>query len=135
MVSPLSMRRRLCSPGIFAIAAIRLLPSLQWQHCPCQAGVVALVTMALSPSSMCRHLCCCHYGIVALIALVPSPTLHRHCCPCCNSVVVFIALTSFPSRRMDVDTIIAPALLPPLSWRVCTVVLVLSSLSHWRCHP
>jgi hypothetical protein len=127
---PSLMCRRLCSPGVFAIATIIMLPLSQWHCCPCQAGIVALVTMALSPSSMCRCFCHCHYGVVAIIALAPSPKLHGHCCPCCACIVVLIALTFSPSCCMDVITIVAPALLPPLSWHVSTIALVLSHLSH-----
>ncbi len=106
----------------------------QWQHCYCWAGVVTIVTMALLPLSMRRHLCHCHTGIVALIALALFPTLHGCCCPCCTGVVILIALTSSPSLCMGVITVVAPALLPPSSWRVCTVALVLLPLSHLRCH-
>jgi hypothetical protein len=90
--------------------------------------------MALLPFSMHRHPCHCHNGIVALIALALLPTLHRCCCPCCTGVVVLIALTSSPSHCMGVITIVAPTLLPPSSWRVCTIALVLLPLSHWCCH-
>jgi hypothetical protein len=129
------MHRRLHSPGIFAVVAITLLPLLQWQRCHRQAGVIALVMMALSPSSMRRRLCHCHNGVVTLIALAPLSTLHKRCCPCCAGVVVLIALTSFPSHCMGVVTVIAPALLPPSSWRICTVPLVLFPLSCWGCCP
>jgi hypothetical protein len=135
MVLQLLMRRRLCSPGVFAIIEITLLPSLQWCHCCHQAGVVALIMMALLPSSMHRRLCNCHDGVVALVALAPLPTLHRHCCPCCAGIVVLIALTSLPSRRMGVVTIVAPVLLPLSSWHVCAIALVLLPLSCWCCCP
>ncbi len=126
---PLLMRRGLWSPGVFAIVAIILLSVLQWRPCRHQAGVVALVMMVSSPLLMRRHLYHCHDDIVALIVLAPLPTLHRCCCPCCASVVFLIVLTYFLSRCMGVVTIIAPALLPLLSWRVCAIVLVLLPLS------
>jgi hypothetical protein len=129
------MPRCLCRPGVFAIVAIMLLPSPQWQRCCCQSGDVALVTMVLSPSLMHRHLCHCHNGIVALIALAPLPTLHGRCCPCCANVVVLIALTSLPSRCVSIVTVIAPALLPRSRWHVCAIALVSLPLSCWNCHP
>ena len=129
------MRRRLCSPGVFAIIEITLLPSLQWCHCCHQAGVVALIMMALLPSSMHRRLCNCHDGVVALVALAPLPTLHRHCCPCCAGIVVPIALTSFPSCYMGVITVIVSALMPLSSWHVSTVALVPLLLSCWSYCP
>jgi hypothetical protein len=129
------MQRHLCSLGIFAIVMITLLPLLQWHCCCDQAGVVALVMMALLPSSVHRHLCCCHDGVVALIGLVPLPTLHGRCCTCCTSIVIFIVLTLLPSCCMGDVTIVAPALLPPSSWRVCAVELVSLPLSGWCCCP
>jgi hypothetical protein len=135
MVLPSLMRRHLCSPGIFAIIAIKLLPLLQWRCCNLQAGVVALVMMASLPSSMHKRLCHCHDGIVALVALVPSPTLHRSCHSCCTSVAVLIALTSLPSRCMSIVTIIAPVLLLALTWHVCAIALVSLPLSRWPCCP
>jgi hypothetical protein len=128
------MRRHLCSPCIFAVVMIMLLPLLQWQCCHHQAGGVALVTMASTPLSMPRRLWCCHNGIVALIALAPLPTLHRRCHPCCAGIVVLIALTSSSLYCMGAVTVVAPVLLPPLSWRVCTIALVPLSLSCWWCH-
>ncbi len=44
-------------------------------------------------------------------------------------------LTFLPSHRMGIVTIIAPVLLPLLTWHVCAVALVLSPLSRWHCHP
>ncbi len=129
------MRSRLCSPGIFAIIAILLLPLPQWHCCRLQAGVVALITMASSPSSMRRHLCCCHDGIITLLALVLLPTLHRLCHPRFAGIVVLILLTSLLSRCMGVVTIIAPVLLPPLTWCVCAIALVSLPLSRWHCCP
>ncbi len=131
----LLMCRYHCSPGVFAIIAIALLPLLQLHHCHCQAGVVALVLMMLLPSLMRRHLCHCHNGIVVLIALAPLSTLHRSCPPCCTGIIVLIALTSFPSHCMGVATIITPALLHPSSWCVCAVVLVLLHWLYWHCFP
>jgi hypothetical protein len=121
MVLSLLMCRCLCSPGIFAIITIMLLPSLQCCHCHPQAGVVILVTMASSPLSLRRHLCRCHNGVIALVALVPLPTLHGHYPPCCTGIIVIIPLTSLPSLCMGIVTIVAPALLPPSSWLVCAV--------------
>jgi hypothetical protein len=135
MVLPSSMRRHLCSPGIFAIVAIKLLPLLQCCHCHHQAGVIALVTMTWLPLSMRRRLCCCHNSIVALIALAPCPTLQGHCCPCCAGIAFLIVLTSLPSRCMGIITVVALALLPPSSWRVCAIALVSLPLSHWRYCP
>jgi hypothetical protein len=135
MVPLSSMCRHLCSPGIFAIVAILLLPLSRWRHCRIQAGDVVLVTMASLPSLMCRRLCHGHNGIVALIALAPLPTLHGCCCPCNAGIVVLFLVTSLPSRCMGVVSVIAPALLPPLSWRVCTIALVLLPLSRWHCYP
>ncbi len=83
----------------------------------------------------CRRLWNRHNGIIALIALVPLLILYGHCCPCCANLVVLIALTSLPSRCMGVITIVAPSLLPLLSWHVCAVALVSLPLSHWRCCP
>jgi hypothetical protein len=112
--------------------------SLSWHHCPCcmQASlqsrrlccchdnIVALVAMALLPSS---SWCClpCHNRVVAIInvqvssplsqwpchpfVLVPLPTFHGRCPPCCAGVM------------MGIITVVAPALLPLLSWRVCAV--------------
>ncbi len=133
MVSPLSMHRLLCTPGIFAVIAITLLPFARWHCCRCQAGVVALVTMASLSSSIRRCLCHHHDGIVALVALAPLPTLHRYYCPCCASILFLIALTDLTSCHMGVVTIIAPVLLPPLSWCVCAIALVSLPLSHWHC--
>jgi hypothetical protein len=82
-----------------------------------------------------RRLCHCHHGVVALVVLAPLPILHRCCCPCCTGAVVIIALTSLPSRCMAVVTVVAPVLLPPLSWHVYAVVLVLLPLSRWCCYP
>ncbi len=121
MVLSSSMCRCLCSPGIFAIIAIMLLPSLQCPHCHCQAGVVVLVTMASSPLSLHKHLCRCHNGIIALVALVPSPTLHGCYPPCCTGMIVIIPLTSLLSLCMGIVTVVAPMLLPPSSWRVCAI--------------
>jgi hypothetical protein len=121
MVLLLLMCRCLCSPSIFAIIAIMLLPLLQWCCCQCQAGVVAFVTMASSPLSLRRHLCCCHDNIAALVALVPLPTLHGCCSPCCAGIIIIILLTSLPSHCMGAITAVAPALLPLSSWRVCAV--------------
>ncbi len=135
MVSPLLMRRHLCSPCVFAVIRIKLLPLLRWRCCHCQAGVVALVTMASSALLMHRHLCHCHNDVVALVGLAPLPTLHGNCCPCCASVIVLIELTFLPSRCMGVVTVFAPVLLPPSSWRFCVVALVLSPLSCWCLHP
>jgi hypothetical protein len=135
MVLLLSMRRHLCSPGVFAIIVIMLLPSLRWHCCRCYVGVVTHVMMVLSPSLMCRSYCHCHNGVIAFVALAPLPTFHGHCCPCCASVVILIVLTSLPSHCMVVVTVAAPALLPPLSWRFCTIALVLLPLSHWHCCP
>jgi hypothetical protein len=135
MVLPLLMCRRLCSPGIFAIVAILLLPLLLWCCCHLQAGAVALITMASSPSSMHRRLCHCHNGILALVALAPLPILQEHCHPCCICVVVLIALTPLPSRCMGIITVIALVLLPPSTWCVCAVALVSLPLSCWHCHP
>jgi hypothetical protein len=122
------MRRRLCSPGIFAIIAITLLPhfnnivaSLQWRCCHCQAGVVTLVMMVSLPSLMHRRLCRCHDGVVALVALAPLPILHWRYHPCCADIVIIILLTSLLSRCMGIVTIIAPLLLPPSSWRDCAM--------------
>ncbi len=129
------MRRHLCSPGIFAIVEILLLPLPKWHCCHLQVGVIALVTMVSLSSSMHRCLCHCHNGIVALIALVPLPRLHGHCCPHCTGVIVLIALTFLPSHCMGVVTVIAPVLLPPLTWCVCAVALVSLPLSHWHCCP
>jgi hypothetical protein len=109
MVLSSLMYRCLCSPGIFAIIAIMLLPLLQCCCCHHQAGVVILVTMASSPLSLCRHLCHCHDGVIALnIARALSPflhwhhccyptdlfalTLHGHCHRCCANVVTPIEL-------------------------------------------
>jgi hypothetical protein len=117
MVLPLAMHRRLHSPGIFAAVPITLLPSSQWRHCRLQAVVVALVvTMASLPMLMHRRLCHCHDVIVFLVALVPLSTLHGCCCPCCAGIVVFITPTSLLSCCMGVITVVALALLPPLSW-------------------
>ncbi len=135
MVLPLFMCRHLCSPVVFAVVEITVLPSLWWRFRHCQAGVLTLVTMASSPSSMRRRLCNCHDGIIALVVLASLPTLHGHYCPCCTSVVVLIVLTSSPSRCMGVITIIAHDLLPPSSWCVCTVALMSLLLSHWYCSP
>ncbi len=55
--------------------------------------------------------------------------------PCYHCIVVLIALTSLPSCCIGVITIIAPVLLPPLTWHVCAVALVLAPLSHWHCCP
>jgi hypothetical protein len=115
------MCRCLCSPGIFAIIAIMLLPLLQGRCCNSQAGVVALITMESSPSSLRRRLCRCHDGVVALVALVPLPTLHGHCTPCCAGIIVIISMTSLPLLCMGIITVVPLALLSPLSWRVCTV--------------
>jgi hypothetical protein len=112
MVVPLSMRRRLCSPGTVAIAAITLLPSLQLRCCHCQAGVAVLIMMALLPSLMRKHLCHCHNGVVALVALAPLPTWHKYCCPCCAGVIIIILLTSLPSHCMGIVTVVPLALLP-----------------------
>ncbi len=131
----MSMRRRLCSPGVFAVVAITLLPLLQWHCCHCQEGFVALVTMALLPSSMHRHLCHCHNGVVALVALAPLPILHGRCCPCCGGIIFLIALTYLPSQCMGVVTAITPALLPPLSWCVCVIAQVSLPFSCWHCCP
>ncbi len=131
----MSMRRCLCSPGIFAIIAILLLLLLQWLCCPLQAGVVALDTMVSLPLSMHRHLCRCHDGIVALIVLAPLPRLHERCCPHCTCVIVLIALTSLPSHLMGVVTVIAPMLLPQLTWCFCAIALVSLPLSRCRCCP
>ncbi len=90
------MRRCLCSPGIFAIIMITVLPLLQWHCCRYQADVAALVTMVSLSSLMRRHLCRCHDDVVALVAMAQLPTLHGHCCPFCPSVVVIIPLTSCP---------------------------------------
>jgi hypothetical protein len=65
--------------------------------------------------------------------MAPLSTLHGRCCPCCPGVVVLIALTSLPSRCMGVVTVVELALLPPSSWRVCAVALVLLHLSPWHC--
>ena len=116
-----SMCRCLSSPGIFAIIAIMLLPSLQCCPCHPQAGVVLLVTMASSPLSVRRHLCHCHDGVIALVALVLSTTLHRRYPPCCTGIIVIIPLTSLPSLCMGIVTVVAPTLLPPSSWHVCAV--------------
>jgi hypothetical protein len=116
------MRRHLCSPGVFAINAITLLPLLQWRCCRHQAGVVTLVTMALLPLLMHMYLCHCHNGVVALIVLAPLPTLHRHCHPYCASVVFLIALTSLPSNCMGAVTVIgivAPGVFALLRWCHC----------------
>ncbi len=121
MVLPSLMRRHLCSPGIFAIVVITLFPLLQLHCCCCQAGVATFVTMASSPLSICRRLCSCHDGVAALVALVPLPTLHGHCCPYCTGIIFIILLAFLPSCCMGVVTVVAPALLPPLSWRVCAV--------------
>jgi hypothetical protein len=129
------MLRYLCSPGIFAVIAIKLLTSLQWHHCRHQASVVALVPMELPPLSMRRRLCCCHDGVVALVVLAPLPTLHGHCHPCCTGIVDLILLTSLPSRQIGVITVVAPALLPSSSWHVCAVALVSLPLSCWCCCP
>ncbi len=91
--------------------------------------------MASLPSLMRRHLCQCHDEVVALVVLAPLPTLHWHCGPCCAGIVVLIALTSLPSHCMGVVTIVAPVLLPPLSWCVCAIALVLLPLSCWCFHP
>jgi hypothetical protein len=135
MVTPLVMGRSHHSPGVFAVVAITLLSSSQWHHCHQHAGVVALVTMVSLPSSMHRNLCRCHDGAIALIVLASSSTLHGHCCPCCTAVVVIIMQTSLPSRCMGIVTIVVLALLPPLSWRVCVVMLVLLPLSCCHCCP
>jgi hypothetical protein len=121
MVLLSSMCRRICSPGIFAIFAIMLLPSLQWHCYRCQACDVSLVMMTSLPSLMCRHLCRCHNGIIALVVLAQSPTLHGHCCPCCTSIVIIILLTFLALRCMGVVTIVALALLPPSSCRLCAM--------------
>ncbi len=111
MVLSSSMCRYLCSPGIFAIIAIMVLPLLQCHCCHCQAGVVVLVMMASSPLSLRRHLCRCHDGVIALVALVPSPTLHGCYPPCCTGIIVIIPLTC-----------------PYFAW-------ALSPLLHRRCYP
>jgi hypothetical protein len=121
MVLSSLMCRCLCSPGIFAIIAIILLPSLQCCCCHCQAGVFILVMMASSPLSLRRHLCRCYDGDIALVALVPSPTLRGHYPPCCTGIIIIIPLTSLLSLCMGIVTIVAPALLPPSSWHVCAV--------------
>jgi hypothetical protein len=72
------MRRHLCSPGIFVIVEILLLPLLQWHQSGLLAGILTLVTMASSPSSMHSRLCHCNYYIIALVALAPLPRLHGH---------------------------------------------------------
>ena len=113
--------RCLCSPGIFAIITIMLLPSLQCCCCHRQAGVVVLVMMASSPLSLRKHFCCCHDGIIALVALVPSPTLHGHYPPCCTGMIIIIPLTSLLSLCMGIVTVVAPTLSPPSSWRVCAI--------------
>jgi hypothetical protein len=133
MVLPLSMHRHLCSPGVFAIVEILLLPLLQWHCCHHQAGVLPSLQWPCCHRQCARHLCHCHDGFIALIALVPLSTLCGCCCPCCTCIVVLIVLTSLPSHRMG--TIVAPALLPPLSWHVCAIALVLLPLSRWCCHP
>jgi hypothetical protein len=133
MVLPSLMCRHLCSPGVFAVIVITLLPLLRLRHCHHQAGVVALVTKALLPLLVHRHLCRCHNNIVALVALVPLPIFHGCCQPFCTSNLVLIAMTSLPSRHMCVINVVAPALLPPLSWRICAVMLVTLALSCW-CH-
>jgi hypothetical protein len=138
MVKLSLMRRHLCSPGIFAIIVISLLPLLQWHCCCLQAGVVALVTMASLPLLMRGHLCHCYDGVITLLALAPLPTLHRHCCPHCAGVVVLIALTSLPSLCMGVVTVIAPVLISSSTWHVCAIAMVLSALSlsvRWYYHP
>jgi hypothetical protein len=89
--------------------------------------------MASSPSLMCRCLCHCCNGIVALIALAPLPTLHKCCCSCCAGFAVLVVLTYLPSCHIGVVTVIAPALLPSSSWRVCAIALVLFPLSRWCC--
>ena len=121
MVLSLLMCRCLCSPGIFAIIALMLLPSSQCRRCHRQAGVVILVMMASSQLSLRKHLCHCHDGIIALVALVPFPTLHGHYPPCCTGMIVIIPLTSLLSLCMGIVTVVAPMLLPPSSWRVCAV--------------
>jgi hypothetical protein len=121
MVLSSLMSRCLCSPGIFAIITIMLLPSLQCSCCHRQAGVVILVTMASSSLSLRRHLCHCHDGVIALVALVPLPTLHGRYPPCCTGIIVIIPLTSLPSLCMGIVTVVAPTLLPPSSWHVCAI--------------
>jgi hypothetical protein len=132
-----------CCPCCNGVAIIDAQASLQSRHLCCHCNnVVALVAMALLPlsrvslpSSMRRHLFHCHNGVVSHIALAPLLTLHGRCCPCFPGIVVFIALTSLPSRYMGVITIFAPALLHPLSWRVCSVALFSLLLSRWCCCP
>jgi hypothetical protein len=130
MVLPSLMHRHLCRPGVFAIVTITLLPLLQWHHCHHQAGVIT-ITMALSPLLMHRHLCC-------------LPLSQWHCHPCCAStianiaralshllhgIVILIVLTSLPSHCIGIVTVVALVLMPPLSWRICAVALVLLPLS------
>jgi hypothetical protein len=124
-------------PCCNGVAAIDVQASLQSRRlCCCHDNIVALVAMALLLSS--SWCCCpCHDRVVAIIdaqvslmlsqwpcrpfALAPLPTFHGHCPPCCIGVIIPIVLTFLPSRYMGVVTIVAPALLPLLSWCVCAV--------------
>jgi hypothetical protein len=143
MVLPLSMHRCLCSPGIFAIIAIFLLPLLQWCSCCLHAGVVALVTMASSPSSMRRHLCRYQDGVVtphctgtiANIAWALLPLLHQLCCLYCADL---FALTLHEHHHSHCTGVVAPVDLACL--RCCTGVIALVTLAllplvHWHYPP
>jgi hypothetical protein len=121
MVLSSLMYRCLCSPGIFSIIAIMLLPLLQCCCCHHQAGDVVLVMMASSPLSLRRHLCRRHNGVIALVALVSLPTLHWSYPPCCTGIIVIIPLISLPSLCIGIVTVVAPMLSPSSSWRVCAV--------------
>ncbi len=87
MVLPLLMRRRLCSPGIFAAVRIVLLLSLHWQHCHHQ--VIKLVLLPSSRWHCCHHPCTCIFTIV-MVVLLPSLRQHHcqhwHCCPHCTDL-------------------------------------------------